>query len=244
MTQAIVGGPLIDGTGRDPVPRGAVVIEDGRIVGAGPEAAVQIPRGACVHDAAGGTILPGFIDCHVHSTYRSRDVRQHLLAPPTYNIFRSLGVLRATLECGVTTARDLGGPLEASLSVRDRINKGEIPGPTMYVSGPFIQHAPYPGTEQFRWGVSGAADAKAKVEKTKGDVGLLDLEKNYMILVTKEGKLVTLDFDQKTKVTQITPTNSKVTDIGLGSSATVGYTKQGDKNIATNVDYTPAKGGD
>jgi glucose/arabinose dehydrogenase len=42
------------------------------------------------------------------------------------------------------------------------------------------------------------APAKAKVEKTKGDVGLLDLEKNYMILVTKEGKLVTLDFDQKT----------------------------------------------
>jgi hypothetical protein len=88
------------------------------------------------------------------------------------------------------------------------------------------------------------APAKAKVEKTKGDVGLLDLEKNYMILVTKEGKLITLDFDSKTKATQINPTPSKVADIGLGSSATVVYTKEGDKNLATSLEYKAAKGGD
>jgi hypothetical protein len=89
-----------------------------------------------------------------------------------------------------------------------------------------------------------AAPAKAKISKASGDVGLLDTEKNYMILVTKDGKLVTLDFDQKTKVTQITPTNSKMADVGLGSSATVTYEKAGDKNIASKVDYRPAKGGD
>ncbi|HXG53582.1 MAG TPA: hypothetical protein VNN77_19450 [candidate division Zixibacteria bacterium] len=88
------------------------------------------------------------------------------------------------------------------------------------------------------------APAKAKVEKARGDVGLLDLEKNYMILVTKEGKLITLDFDQKTKVTRITPTPAKITDIGLGSSATVMYTKENDKNVATSLEYVPAKGGD
>jgi hypothetical protein len=86
------------------------------------------------------------------------------------------------------------------------------------------------------------APAKAKVEKARGDIGLLDTEKNYLILVTKEGKLVTLDFDAKTKATQITPTPGKVADIGLGSSATVTYTKQGDKNIASSVEYVPAKG--
>jgi hypothetical protein len=88
------------------------------------------------------------------------------------------------------------------------------------------------------------AEVKAKVEKTKGDVGLLDLEKNYLILVTKEGKLVTLDFDQKTKVTKVTPTPGKIADIGLGSSATVTYTKQNDKNFASGVEYKAAKGGD
>ena len=88
------------------------------------------------------------------------------------------------------------------------------------------------------------APEKAKAEKTKGDVGLLDLEKNYMILVTKEGKLVTLDFDQKTKVTKITPTPGKIADVGLGSSATVTYTKEKDKNVAAGVEFKAAKGGD
>jgi hypothetical protein len=86
--------------------------------------------------------------------------------------------------------------------------------------------------------------AKAKVEKARGDVGLLDTEKNYLILVTKEGKLITVDFDAKTKATEIVPTPGKVADIGLGSSATVTYTKQGEKNIASGVEYKPAKGGD
>ena len=88
------------------------------------------------------------------------------------------------------------------------------------------------------------AEAKAKAEKARGDIGLLDTEKNYLILVTKEGKLITLDYDAKTKATQIDPTPGKIADIGLGSSATVEYTKQGDKNIAKSVDFTPAKGGD
>lgn len=86
--------------------------------------------------------------------------------------------------------------------------------------------------------------AKVKVEKAKGDVGLIDTDKNYMILVTKDGKLVTLDFDQKTKVTKVTPTPGKIGDIGLGSSATVTYTKQDNKNVANAVEFKAAKGGD
>ena len=83
---------------------------------------------------------------------------------------------------------------------------------------------------------------KAKATKLAGDVGLLDTEKNYPILVTKEGKLVTLDFDPKFQPTQKEPVESKVADIGLGSSAVVQYTKQGEKNVATNIEYVPAKG--
>jgi hypothetical protein len=90
----------------------------------------------------------------------------------------------------------------------------------------------------------GKAEAKVKAEKAKGDIGLIDTEKNYLILVTKEGKLLTLDFDQKTKVTQVTPTAAKIADVGLGSSATVTYTKQKDKNVATGVEFKAAKGGD
>ena len=88
------------------------------------------------------------------------------------------------------------------------------------------------------------APEKAKATKVVGDVGLLDLEKNYMILVTKDGKLVTLDFDAKTKATQIDPTPAKIADVGLGSSAVVQYTKDGDKNVATSLEFKAAKGGD
>jgi len=85
------------------------------------------------------------------------------------------------------------------------------------------------------------APEKAKVTKASGDIGLLDTEKNYLILVTKDGKLVTLDFDQKTKVTKFTPTPSKMADLGLGNSAVVTYTQQGQKNIASSVEYKTKK---
>jgi hypothetical protein len=83
---------------------------------------------------------------------------------------------------------------------------------------------------------------KAKATKIAGDIGLLDTEKNYLIVVTKEGKLVTVDFDSKVQPVEKTPHPAKITDIGLGSSAVVQYTKEGDKNVATNVEFVPAKG--
>jgi hypothetical protein len=85
---------------------------------------------------------------------------------------------------------------------------------------------------------------KAKAEKVSGDIGLLDTEKNYMIVVTKEGKLVTLDFNDKTKVTELKEKPAKMSDIGLGSSASVEYTKKGEKNHLSKIEYLPAKGGD
>lgn len=89
------------------------------------------------------------------------------------------------------------------------------------------------------------AEAKApavKATKIAGDIGLLDTEKNYLIVVSKEGKLVTVEYDSKFQPTKRTPTPAKVADIGLGSSVTVTYTKQGDKNVASGIEYLPAKG--
>ena len=88
------------------------------------------------------------------------------------------------------------------------------------------------------------AGEKAKATKVSGDVGLLDLEKNYMIVVTKEGKLVTLDFDKKTKVTQLKEDPAKINDIGLGASAVAEYTEKGEKKNLSKIEFTPAKGGD
>ena len=87
-----------------------------------------------------------------------------------------------------------------------------------------------------------AEPAKAKAEKVAGDIGLLDTEKNYMIVVTKEGKLVTLDFNAKTKATEIKETKAKMADVGLGSSATVEYITKGEKNFLSKMTFVPAKG--
>ena len=87
-----------------------------------------------------------------------------------------------------------------------------------------------------------AEPAKAKAEKAVGDIGLLDTEKNYMIVVTKEGKLVTLDFNTKTKVTELKESQVKMADVGLGSSATVEYTTKGEKNFLSKMEFMPAKG--
>src|SRR5262249_17534926 len=86
------------------------------------------------------------------------------------------------------------------------------------------------------------APEKAKATKLAGDVGQLDLERNYRTLVTKEGKLVTLDFDPKTIATQVDPTPSKIADIGLGSSAVVVYEQAGEKAVATSLEFKAAKG--
>jgi len=83
---------------------------------------------------------------------------------------------------------------------------------------------------------------KAKAEKVAGDIGLLDTEKNYMIVVTKDGKLVTLDYTQKTKVTELKESKAKMSDVGLGSAASVQYTKKGEKNYLTSIEFVPAKG--
>ena len=131
MTIAIVGGTLIDGTGVDPVKKGVVVIEGGVITAAGPESQVSVPANAQKLDAAGRTVLPGFIDTHVHGTFRARDMRQHLLNTPTYNVLKSIEVLKETIACGITTARDMGG---ADAGFREAIQERLIDGPRLLVS--------------------------------------------------------------------------------------------------------------
>jgi hypothetical protein len=85
------------------------------------------------------------------------------------------------------------------------------------------------------------AAEKAKAQKVAGDIGLLDTEKNYMIVVTKEGKLVTIDYTNKTKVTAMVPSKAKMSDIGLGSAASVQYVEKGGKNHLTAIEYISKK---
>jgi imidazolonepropionase-like amidohydrolase len=114
------------------------------------------------------SVLPGLMDMHVHLMILGHADYEHW--DKTYiSRFRDEIMpiaARQLLMSGVTTVRDLGAPLEDSIAVKRRIEKGEIPGPRLFVSGPFIQRAPYADYETtFRWGVNGADDARAKVQK-------------------------------------------------------------------------------
>ncbi len=166
---ALVGGRLIDGFGGPPLDHSVVLIEGERIKAVGTVESLPVPPGATVISTAGMSVLPGLWDAHVHTDLLGHSDYAHW--DKTYGSSPRMGkeimpaAAHQLLMAGITSARDLGGPLEPSIAVRDRINRGEVPGPTLYVAGPFIQHAPYPGTEYFRWGVSGAGDARNKVRK-------------------------------------------------------------------------------
>lgn len=165
--KALVGGRLIDGFGGVPISNSVIIIENERITAVGQKGQIEIPAGAEIISTEGMSVLPGLWDMHVHLMINGHADYAHWdkKYPPVFQDVIMPASAKQLLYAGVTSARDLGAPLKESIYVRDKINSGELEGPTMYMSGPFIQHEPYPGTEAFRWGVKGASDARAKVKK-------------------------------------------------------------------------------
>ena len=165
--KALVGGTLIDGYGSTPLRNSVVIIEGDKIKQVGQVGQVEIPKGAEIISTEGMSILPGLWDMHVHLMINGHSDYTHW--DKKYpRIFRTIIMPssgKQLLMAGVTSARDLGAPLEDIVPVRDSINRGLLDGPTLYVSGPFLQHRPYPGTDFFRWGINGAEDARSKVRK-------------------------------------------------------------------------------
>ena len=167
-TLALVGGQIIDGYEGPPVHDGVVLIAGERILAVGRRDAVAVPAGTPVIDTRGMSVLPGLMDMHVHLMILGHADYEHW-DKAYISRFRDLIMpiaAKQLLTSGVTSVRDLGAPLEDSIEIRRRIERGEIPGPRAFVSGPFIQHKAYADYETtFRWGVNGAEDARAKVQK-------------------------------------------------------------------------------
>lgn len=171
--QALVGGTLIDGYGGPVVQDSVILVEDDRIVAVGNQDNMAVPDGYEVISTEGMTVMPGLWEMHAHLMLNGHSDYEHWDRAYIDRLEDEIMPASAVqlLLAGVTSARDLGAPLEPSLSVRDRINEGELPGPTLYVSGPFIQHEPYPGTEAFRWGVSSEREARQHV-RTLAEAGV------------------------------------------------------------------------
>jgi imidazolonepropionase-like amidohydrolase len=142
---AIVGGLLLDGTGGPPRYDQTVLIQGERIKVVGPTTAVNVPPGAHVIDATGMTVMPGLINSNQHTQLNP------LFPSPTANL--PLEHIRARWERtwaaqphrafvylmqGVTSMRNTSGPSKRILPVKAAIDRGEIPGPRLFLGGALL----------------------------------------------------------------------------------------------------------
>jgi len=182
-TLALVGGQVLDGYGGQPIRDGVVLIAGERIVAVGPASEIAVPEGVERISTEGMTVLPGLADMHVHLMILGHADYRHwdLTYMPRFRDEIMPIAAKQLLTSGVTTVRDLGARLEDILPVRERIAKGEIPGPRVFASGPFLQRAPYEEYEkEFRWGIDGADDARGKTQK------LIDAGVDFIKLIDQD----------------------------------------------------------
>ena len=128
---ALVGGTIIDGTGRPPLAGYTILIRGERIAAVGRK--VKIPKGAAVLDVTGKTVIPGLIDMHGHMYVRATGPQrsQFEAYPPLY------------LAGGVTTVRSPGDYEPGGMvALRERIEKGKATGPRIFTAGPYFDHDP------------------------------------------------------------------------------------------------------
>jgi len=131
---AITGVTLIDGTGAPPKPGMTVVVDKGRIVSIGNSPADA--AGAQLIDGRGRYLLPGFIDSNVHvSVYGQPARRDTSLKYADSGEELALEFAQRALTYGVTTMRDSYGVLPPILTVRDRIDRGEVVGARLKAAG-------------------------------------------------------------------------------------------------------------
>lgn len=134
---AIAGGPLIDGAGGEPIPNALVIVEEGRIVYAGPESARPLPRGATRLDANGGTIMPGLMDAHVHiSLSAPTDIPAEVMArdagDAAFEVARNLA---DTVAAGVTTIRTVSDLAHLDVAAARAVRARKIVGPEVHAAG-------------------------------------------------------------------------------------------------------------
>jgi imidazolonepropionase-like amidohydrolase len=122
-TFAFVGGTVVDGTGKPPIPNATVVTSGGKITAVGPSSEVKVPDGAQRIDVTGKYIIPGLWDMHAHY--------EQVEWGPIY------------LAAGVTTVRDVGNEFDFITQVRDAVNSGKALGPHMLLAGIVDGDGPY-----------------------------------------------------------------------------------------------------
>ena len=125
---------VIDGTGAAPRTGQTVILAAGKIAAIGDESGVKIPEGAKVLDLAGHTVIPGLVGMHDHMYYIAPG------SPPALYPEHAHSFPRLYLAGGVTSIRTTGSVEPyTDLELKGLIDAGEMPGPRMYVTGPYLE---------------------------------------------------------------------------------------------------------
>ena len=141
----IHAGHLLDGVTETPQDKVSILIHDDRITAV--TSGYVTPAGAEVIDLSTRTVLPGFIDCHIHIAAKlpsqTNATEDWLTHSDLDRAFDAAVFMRAMLQQGFTSGRDVGGG-DDTVAVRNAINDGKIPGPRLWVSleplGPTAGH--------------------------------------------------------------------------------------------------------
>jgi imidazolonepropionase-like amidohydrolase len=193
---ALVGGMLLTGYEVPPIHHAAVVIEGNKIVAAGPASEVKIPADATVVDTSGRTMLPGLIETHGHLIVLGQGsydtwfpwIKSHGGDAMLTKVMEISA--KQLLMAGVTTTVDLGAPLNPILSIRDRINKGEVVGTRVLASGPWISRGSGGAMQEGFGGVNITSPAEAGQQVEKLAAAGVDVIKAHSGLTREDYKAI------------------------------------------------------
>lgn len=147
-TIAITRVSVIDGGAPLPRTDQTVVIEGNRIVRVGPSRSVAPPAGASTVDGRGKFLVPGFWDMHVHTA-----------------VSGGRELLSLYIANGVTGVRDMAGDWDTLRTWRSEIARGELVGPRIIASGPYLEGGDVPIPHLL---ARNAAEARAGVDSLIG----------------------------------------------------------------------------
>ena len=176
---------VIDGTGAPARTDQTILIENGRIAAVGADG-ISIPADAKRVDLSGHTVFPGLVGMHNHLFYIARpnlDAQLHS-EPPLIVPEMAFSAPRLYLANGVTTLRTTGSVEPyTDLNLKRAIDQGELPGPHMDVTGPYLEgsHSPFIQMHPIRdpedaketvafWAKQGVTSFKAYMNITRAEL--------------------------------------------------------------------------
>ena len=122
---------VIDGTGSPAREDQTIIIDSGRIAAIGPSKEISAPASAKSLDLSGHTAMPGLVGMHDHLFYATDQGDRYVAAGESF--------APLYLAAGVTTIRTAGAlDLSADQSTKRAVDKGELPGPKIHLSSPYI----------------------------------------------------------------------------------------------------------